>query len=117
MSGEEIERIIAYLQEEKYLDDRRYAFTYVRDKFRFNAWGKIKLNAMLSQKNIPREIIDEALEQIDPDLYKQTCTRLLSEKSASLKESNQYRRKGKLYRFASQRGFESDLIHQILSYL
>ncbi len=116
-SSEDADKIIDYLIKEKFLDDARYATFYVRDKFRFNGWGKIKLRMMLRQKGIPLAIIEEALNQIDPDLYKQTCTRLISEKSAFLKESNQFKRKGKLFRFAAQRGFETDLIHQILSYL
>jgi len=117
VSVEDAEKIIDLLLKEKFLDDQRYANVYARDKFRFNSWGKIKLTVMLRQKEIPTPVIEEALNQIDPELYKQTCTRLISEKSATLKETNHFKRKGKLFRFASQRGFESDLIHQILSYL
>lgn len=115
VSVEHADRIIDLLKKEKFLDDARYANSYVRDKFRFNCWGKIKLTVMLRQKDIPPHIIDEAIEQIDPELYFQTCARLISEKSASLEETNQFRRKGKLFRFALQRGFESDLIHRILN--
>ena len=117
VAAEDAENIIDLLKKEKFLDDQRYANFYIRDKFRFNAWGKIKLTVMLTQKGIPQEVIEEALKQIDPELYKQTCTRLISEKAATLKESNQFKRKGKLFRYAAQRGFESDLIHQILSYI
>jgi regulatory protein len=117
ISDSDAERIIDLLKKERFLDDQRYATFYVRDKFRFNGWGKVKLRVMLRQKEIPLPVIEEALNQIDPELYKQTCTRLISEKSASLKEANQFKRKGKLFRYAAQRGFESDLIHQILSYL
>lgn len=117
INDRDAEKIIQVLSREKFLDDARYASLYVRDKFRFNAWGKIKLRVMLNQKGIPGPIIEEALDQIDPGLYKETCTRIISEKAASIKESNQFKRKGKLFRFASQRGFESELIHQILSYI
>ena len=117
VSDKDAEQIIDLLKKEKFLDDQRYATFYVRDKFRFNGWGKVKLRVMLGQKEIPKPIIEEALNQIDPELYQQTCARLLSEKSATLKESNQFKRKGKLFRYAAQRGFESDLIHHILSYL
>lgn len=117
VSEEDADQIIELLKKEKFLDDARYATFYVRDKYRFNGWGKIKLRVMLRQKEIPAPLIEEALNQIDPEHYKQTCERLISEKSATLKESNQFKRKGKLFRYAAQRGFESDLIHQILSYL
>lgn len=117
VSDEDTEQIIDLLKKEKFLDDNRYATFYVRDKFRFNGWGKIKLTMMLRQKEIPKPVIEEALNQIDQESYIQTCTRLISEKSKNLKETNQFKRKGKLFRYAAQRGFESDLIHQILSYL
>lgn len=117
VSGDDAEKIINLLEKELFLDDARFASFYVRDKFRFNGWGKVKLKVMLNQKNIPLAIIEEALEQIDPELYKQSCERLITGKSATLKESNLFKRKGKLFRYAAQRGFEPDLIHQILSYL
>ena len=72
---------------------------------------------MLRQKEIPEPFIKQALDQIDPEHYYQTCERLISEKSAMLKETNPYKRKGKLFMYVAQRGFESDLIHRILSYL
>ena len=117
VSDEDAEQIINLLVKEKFLDDQRYSTSYVRDRFRFNGWGKIKLTVMLRQKEIPKPVIEEALNQIDQKHYYQTCARLISEKSATLKETNQFKRKGKLFRYAAQRGFESDLIHQILSYL
>jgi regulatory protein len=117
VSGADSEKIIQVLVREKFLDDARYASSYVRDKFRFNGWGKIKLRMMLSQKDIPGPAIEEALDQIDPELYKETCTRIITEKAATLRETDRFKRKGKLFRFAAQRGFESQLIHQILSYI
>lgn len=117
VSEKDAEKIIQILTREKFLDDRRYAEFYVRDKFRFNGWGKIKLKVMLGQKGIPEPVIEGALDQIDPEEYKEACTRIISDKAATIKDTNQFKRKGKLFRFAAQRGFESDLIHQILSYI
>lgn len=117
VSEDDAAKIMELLQKEKFLDDARYATFYVRDKYHLNGWGKIKLMHMLRQKGISQDLIQEALGQIGQEEYRQTCERLILEKSATLKESNQYKRKGKLFRYAAQRGFESDLIHQILSYL
>ena len=117
VSASDAEKIIQVLSKENFLDDARFAKSYVRDKFRFNGWGKVKLKMMLKQKGIPEAAIDEALDQIDPEAYKEYCARLISEKAAGIRETNPYKRKGKLFRFAAQRGFESDLIHQILSYI
>jgi regulatory protein len=112
---DDADRIIEKLQQEKFLDDQRYANFYVRDKFRLNNWGKIKITAMLRQKGIQAPIYEEALKQIDDKAYYDTCAELIQKKAESLDEKNQYTRKGKLFRFAAGRGFESELIHRILS--
>lgn len=111
----EAQKVIHKLQEEKFLDDSRYARFFVKDKFKLNRWGKLKITAMLRQKRIEESVIQKALAEIDPIEYRQTCETLIKAKSATLNETNHFTRKGKLFRFATSRGFESDLIHQILT--
>jgi len=115
ISEEDTLRIIDLLQQEKYLDDQRFATFYTRDKFRLNGWGKVKITVMLRRKGIPESVIHDALNEIDDDSYFSACAKLISEKSATLKEQNLFARKGKLFRHAAQRGFESELIHRILN--
>jgi regulatory protein len=115
VNEDDAKRIIEKLQEENFLNDHRYATFFVKDKFRLNRWGKIKISYYLRQKGINGETIREALEQINQEDYFQTCMDLIQKKSATLKEKNQMARKAKLFRFASNRGFESDLIHRILN--
>lgn len=115
ISEEDTRRIVDLLQQEKYLDDQRYAIFYTRDKFRLNGWGKVKISVMLRRKGIPESVIKEALDDIDDESYFSACAKLISEKSATLKEQNHFARKGKLFRHAAQRGFESELIHRILN--
>ena len=115
VSEQDAGRIIDLLQKEKYLDDQRYATFYTRDKFRLNGWGKVKITVMLRQKGIPEAIIQEALNDIEDEAYFSACAKLISDKSASLNENNHFIRKGKLFRHAAQRGFESELIHRILN--
>jgi len=114
ISSDTAERILESLKAEKFLDDSRYATYFVRDKFKLNAWGRIKIGVLLKRKGIEEAIIREALREIDEESYIGTCTRLIREKARSLQESSAYARKGKLFRFAAGRGFESDLIHRIL---
>ena len=107
--------VIRKLQEEKFLDDHRYARFFVKDKFKLNHWGKVKITAMLRQKKIDESVIEEALAEINKEEYEQVCENLIKAKSATINESNHFTRKGKLFRFAAGRGFESDLIHRFLS--
>jgi SOS response regulatory protein OraA/RecX len=70
---------------------------------------------MLRRKGIAESMISEALNELDEEAYYQACSKLISEKARTLKDKNHFVRKGKLFRHAAQRGFESELIHQILS--
>lgn len=111
------EEIVKKLIAEKYIDDARYATSYVKDKFRFNKWGRIKLSYLLRQKGVSSENISEALLSIDEDDYYETLTLLLQEKERKTTAKNIYDKKAKLLRFAQSHGFESDLVFQILSTL
>ena len=113
-SNEEVDEIIAYLIEERYIDNQRYANSYTRDKFRFNHWGKYKINMMLRSKDIESETIEEALGQIDEEEYLEKLQQILREKLRSLKYSSEYEKKGKLFKFAQSRGFESSTISKVI---
>ncbi len=107
---EHIDKIIDYLKQENFLNEQRYCNAFVRDKFRFNQWGKTKIAMMLRTKNIAEETIAEAIDQIDDATYQQTVTTLLQTKLKGLKYRDEYDRKAKLIRFAQGRGFEYGII-------
>lgn len=109
LSYDDQDEIIQTLIEEKFLNEERYTNFYVRDKFRFNKWGKIKISHHLKQKQIPENLIDNALDQINEKDYKESLGDILSHKIKSIKEDDPYQLRAKLYRFAQGRGFESHL--------
>lgn len=105
--------VLNKLKEDKFIDDRRFAGFFVKDKFRFNKWGRVKIRHALQMKKIDNQIIDKALfEQIEEDIYLEVLKDLLLTKNRSLKDKNRVTRKGKLLRFASQRGFEPELVFE-----
>lgn len=113
----EINIILHELVQQKFIDEKRFAHFYARDKFRFNRWGKIKIAFMLKAKQIPRDIIDSALSEIDQEQYFETLKKLLKEKARKTKFVNDYDKKGKLTRFARGRGFEFEIINEVLKTL
>ncbi len=115
VSDADTEKIIGKLSAEKFLDDNRYAGFYAKDKFKFNNWGKIKITHMLRQKRIGEEEIENALSQIDKEAWFQSCLKVIRGKSASLREEDPFKRRGKLFKFAAGRGFEPDLIYRALN--
>jgi regulatory protein len=106
------EKIIEYLKSEKFVDEQRYCRFFVKDKFRFNLWGKNKIAYMLSVKNLPKEFIAEALEQIDYEEYIAALSAMLHSKAKSIKTADLYQKNAKLYRFAQSKGFENEAIRK-----
>lgn len=107
--------IVNRLIKENYIDENRYARSFIREKFFSNKWGKVRIRQMLKAKKIPEEIITEGMKEILPEDYFEALKKLLVRKMKSIKAKNQYELKGKLKRFAYGKGFEPDIIEIILN--
>ena len=107
--------IIASLKEDKFIDDERFTYFYVKDKLNISKWGRKKIAYALKFKNIDQNIIESALNSIDRDEYLNSLRKLLKVKNKSLKADNIYSKKGKLFRFAAQKGYEASLINDIIN--
>lgn len=114
LTEEERTRILRHLIEEKYIDDCRYAEAYVRDKYRFNKWGRIKIAQGLRMKGIDSETINNAMGAIDEDEYLGILRDLIKAKRKSTRGKNDYEINGKIARFAVGRGFEYAAIRQCM---
>jgi len=114
LSNDESEPVIEQLIAEKYIDDERFARAYVKDKFRFNRWGRQKIEYMLRAKHISSEILELALGEIEKEGYSEELKKLLTDKLKSTKGKDKYDIRNKLMRFAMSRGFESGQIYAVL---
>ncbi|MFY9152966.1 MAG: regulatory protein RecX [Prolixibacteraceae bacterium] len=117
LSEDDAEQVIEKLKAEKYIDDERFARAYVKDKFRFNHWGKQKIAHMLRTKNIATEIQELAFEKIEAEDYSDQLRKLLTNKLKSTKGKDKYDLRNKLMRFAMGRGFESGEIYTVFKEL
>lgn len=106
--------IIDRLVQERFIDEQRYAVAFVKDKFRFSGWGRIKMRYALQQKRIDGSDIDHALATLDEEQYNDRLLELLQAKSRSIRDDDPEARRAKLFRFATSRGFESALIFNAL---
>ena len=107
-------RVMARLVKERYVDDERYARAFVKDKIRYNKWGRRKVQQALWLKRIDDAIQQTVLDEIDDDEYLKVLKPLLKQKSKSIKAESDYERNQKLVRFALSRGFTFDIIRQCL---
>ena len=107
-------KIIVRLREDKFVDDRRFASAYCRQKLMFTHWGKRKIALSLVAKRVDRNIITEALDEIDADEYREILLSAMRARARQIKEGNTYEGRTRLYRAMLSRGFESQLIGNII---
>ena len=111
---EEQARVMQRLVSERYVDDERYARAFVKDKVRYNKWGRRKVEQALWQKHIDDDIRQRVLDEVEDDEYLAVLRPLLKQKRRSTKAANDYELNQKLVRFALSRGFTFDIIRQCL---
>ena len=107
--------VIKRLTEERYIDNERYARAFVKDKIRYNKWGRRKVQQALWMKRIDTDIQQRVLDEIDEKEYLDVLRPLLKQKRKSIKAGNDYELNQKLVRFALSRGFTFDIIRQCLN--
>ena len=107
-------RVMQRLVKERYVDDERYAQAFVKDKIRYNKWGRRKVDQALWQKHIDEDIRKHVLDEVDDDEYLGVLRPLLKQKRKSTKANSDYELNQKLMRFAMGRGFTFDIIRQCI---
>lgn len=113
-TSEQIPKVIQWLEDEKYLDETRFAASYVRGKFSANQWGRVRIVAELRSRNIAESIIREALKSIQHHDYFATLQRLAKNKYNTVKSEDVQVKKQKTLAYLSSKGFENDLIWEVL---
>ena len=108
------DRVLQRLIEERYIDNERYARAFVKDKIRYNKWGRRKVQQALWMKHIDLDIQQRVLDEIEEKEYLDVLRPLLKQKSKSIKADSDYELNQKLVRFALSRGFTFDIIRQCI---
>ena len=109
------EKVVQTLLDEKYVDDLRYASAFARDKASLAGWGEVKIRYMLGTKGISKDIINQALEEIDAGKAQSRLEKLLETKYKTLKDDPQCRLK--MLRFALGRGYGYDEVKDVVERL
>ena len=104
--------IVDFLLEEGYINDERYCRSYVKSKLNLKKWGVNKIKLSLIAKGVDRDIIEAVVSEIDQDSYKEELVKLLENKK--INESDPYKRKAKLIRYAVGKGYSLSMVMEIL---
>ena len=114
--GEKAERVLEKLTDEDFINEVRFARVYTGSRFRIKHWGKVKIRFELRKKGISEHLIQgAAAAEIDPTDYAEALRKLLHRKSELLKESDPFVRKQKLTVYALGKGYEPEIIREILN--
>lgn len=120
----EVDQIVAYLITENFLNEERFAEAYASGKFRIKHWGKIKIKQGLKQRHISDYCIKKALNAIDVEEYFEVLKKVAEKKFKSIKETKgvsksqkEYQKKMKLMSYLLSRGFENDLVSEVVKEL
>ena len=109
--------VLQKLIDSKFIDDRRYAEAFVRDKMRFSGWGSFKLRSALHAKGIAGEIVDEVLRSLDRNDMTDRLRDRLERKIRSVKYSSRYDLKTKLMRYGASLGFDFESVADVVDSL
>lgn len=104
------EEVLARLVRERFIDDRRYATLFVREKLNLNGWGAYKIRTALKRKEVSEEIIREALAELDGGKLRERLEEQLKRKLRTLKAKTPYELKTKLIRYGLSLGYDYEAV-------
>jgi len=117
MIPEAIDNIIVHLLEHNFLNEERFAKTYVSGKFRIKKWGRRRLTLELKKKDVSKFNINQALSEINEGEYIETFNALAEKKFKNINETNKLKKKKKLANYLLYRGWESHLVYDKVNQL
>lgn len=115
MIPEAREKITLHLLQHNFLNEERFSKAFARGKFSIKNWGRIKIVNELKFRNISSYNIKTALKEIDEDAYLKTLQKIAEKKAAVIKEPNAFKKRSKLLTYLSSKGYESELIYEVIN--
>ena len=112
---EAVENIIVKLIEDNFINEERFAIQFAKGKFNIKKWGRIKIKQELKQKRVSDYCLKKALQQIDEEEYIAALTKVIAIKKRLITEKNPVKLKFKLAAFAISKGYERDLVFDVLN--
>jgi len=108
------DELIVTLIDSGYLNEERFVRAFIRGKFNQKNWGKLKIRNELKIKGIHDNLIERLLSEIDEKEYHEKLKKLLIKKSKEIKGGTVYSKKHKLFSYLYSKGYESNVIGELL---
>ena len=114
LSEDARERVLDRLIDENFVDDERFARLFVREKIRFDRWGRRKIEQALYQKGVASDISRRVLDEVYDEAYVAELKKLIAAKRRSVQAESDYEMRAKLTKYALGRGFGYNVIRQCI---
>lgn len=110
LTEDEEAEIIRRLEEERFLDQERFARSFVRGKYRIKKWGETRLRTALATRGIPRPMIEDALGEINRSEYRANFKKLFDDRVRRAGGLDTQRQKAEVYNYLYFKGYPADMI-------
>lgn len=110
LNRDDVEYVIYELIQNDFLNEERFAIAFVRGKFNYKKWGRLKIERELVARKISVYCIRKGMKEISNDAYRTTVFDLLEKKLASLTDDNDYIERNKAAQYMIRKGYEPELV-------
>ncbi len=117
LSTSEKEQLLIYLIENNFINEERFAQSFVRGKHNYKFWGKNRIINELKFRNISSKIIEIALKEIPEAIYLENFHALAEKNWENSTERKGQKKNKKFVDFLLRKGFEMSLIYEKLNEL
>lgn len=109
--GDSIDKTLSFLDEYGLIDDDAYVKSFVSDKHNLSRWSKNKIRYALGAKRISNDLIESYLSEIS---YEEEYDKAYNFAIKKARDNFSIENKQKVYRYLSSKGFEFDIINQVV---
>ena len=117
LTSTEKEQILVYLIENNFINEERFAKSFVRGKHNYKNWGRNRIIQELKFRNISSKLIEIALREINNDEYLIRFNTIAEKHWLQIKERKGQKKNKKFVDYLLRKGFESNLIYEKLKEL
>ncbi len=112
-----IDQILSELKSEDFINEDRFARAFCHDKFLTYKWGKHRILSELYKYELSESTKTQGLDYINQDEYEKTLAELAKQKWQRTPDADLFKRRNKTANFLIQKGYESDLIWDVVNKL
>jgi regulatory protein len=117
LNRDEMDYVILLLMQGSYLNEERFARSFVSGKYRIKKWGRNKIVMKLKEKAVSKKCIELGLQEIDTSEYYGNLYHIAERRLEASKETNPFKKKQKVATYLYGRGYESNLIWEVIDEL